>query len=1751
MSAQIFPAVKGLQLVVEPPIDSTTGQVRDDLSGIRVWYSTQNNIDTTTAPQLQSDGLNVFIPNLTAGTLYYVKYALVSYLDEAQYNDSEVLQATPLSGAVAVDLSVGTQVFTYTAAGITPSPANTTITATARNTTGTVYYEFILAGITVQNTTTNSYTYTPLADHSNMPQQIVVKVREGSSNSTVLAQDTLTLIGVKPGINGIDAVSGFLTNESATVSTLSDGTGGVYTSAGGTFRVYSGITDVTASATYSVFTANTTGGLSISINTAGVYTVTALTDDSGTATLRAVYGTVTIEKIYSISKSKQGTKGDKGDEGDPGINARVVDLSIGTQVFTYNSSGASPSPTTTTITATARNTSGTVYYEFILAGTTVQNTTTNSYTYTPQSNHSSMPQQVVVKVREGSNNSTVLAEDTLSVIGVKPGVNGIDAVSGFLTNESATVSTLNDGTGGVYTSAGGTFKVYNGITDVTGAQVTYSVVSGSTTGGITISINTAGVYTVTALTDDSGTATLRAVYGTVTIEKIYSISKSKQGSKGDKGDEGDPGTRTAILELYRWGTSVPTTFPTGNTTYTWATGAFTTNELTLNGWSTLEAVGSGTATQTLYVIRQIYTDTSIAATSLISWASTTALAVGLNGTNGNPGTSGTWVRYVYAYKLVTRANTSTASVVPAAPTGGVFNIDTFALAPPDGWLSTQPQNTGGTVYVSRNRVGPTQAITGSINISGAWSTPVPASQILENGASYTYDVESNTSSYVPTVGSAIIYTKSGSTGIIPTTPNGGTFLFDIATTNTATAPIGWYTTIALLDASTLPAQNPVFQSSTNITTISDILSYTPTWSTPQYQFRSGGQISSKVINRNTVSRSFTTAARYTETLGSGFQPNSNYNLAFTTTPVLVSMGSSGRLNYSLNGGAHISVSGAPTITPSGMAASTAYMVVGGSIGNSTIYVNTLSSGIPTSSWTTVNLSSNIGTSSMRVYSIIKLDFGWLAVGETSDGIGRVIYCNNQVPSVGSAWSTVSTGWAGTGNLPGLRGVIHSSASGIPLTIAVGVNGTIIGTYNPPNQSNWQSVYGPGVGNIFAGSDSITINTIAASSTIISDGVVCSIAYNSTTSSSSRTFTIAFNTNLFPQVFEHPTISINDGTVIKIYKLLYHPSYGILFATTNQGLWVSNVTIRGTGGLASVSADTWRWIRQADGFTGTGSNISIDSISNVLITTDPAFNTTNNIYYYLGIPTSTELQDSLLRTTPQVGDAVTIQLNNIDQQNAINKNFSIGLRCTNSPGAANQASWTRIGSWIDGDMIVSGSITADSLAVNSIIAEKIQAGSITAEKLSANTALVNQSLTVGNPVVTGTTISSGSGAVITGGSTTSTNIVAFGNSSGNIVVKDGTINLNGKIVPPKNAAFGMISEALLYDITGPVGISFPSMAQQSNSTKLQIATTPTIYIPTDDLDKVFKIHIELNLHVNIRVELLAGYIGMQVIRTNISDGGVPPTTINGLNSNFDSIVSTTKTWSNQLTPWGEWPHNLITTLTNSLIESTTDPTRTFFQPIIPGKTYAYTVFLFAQLDNTVNTALYQTVQSSTIVGDSTYIPSQQYYPEYGQLFTTVSNVLPESYFPLTFYGSPTYSNILTVSGATANTNSLLRGMTVYGAGVPPRTVILSVLNSTQISLYTFTGDNFGNSGGYLPKIPGAVNAGKTYYFGPPLVTGLTADNVIVFGNWTFPAGTQPRFIWPKINSNDFNSTIIINPVGIYSGPSGSTIQLIGYYTQSIV
>jgi len=361
------------------------------------------------------------------------------------------------------------------------------------------------------------------------------------------------------------------------ITSANDGTGYTLPSANNYLELYNGSVKITSGVTYGPAT-TTKNGLTVAINTStGQITVTqasanAWTTDSENFTLTVVKDTISYNSIYTITKAKAGSNGSTG------VNARVVNLTTTQQAFVYDGNGANPTGTAI-VTATAQNTSGTVYYEFLKNNVSQTNTTTNTYSYSPQSTYSLMPDIIEVRIRETTNSSTVLASDVLSLYGIKPGIPGVSAISGFLTNEAAVVAADNNGTVSSFAGIGGTFKVYDGITDKT-STANYSVVTAATV-GVSITIDTAGVYTITAMSadTDTGYATLRAVYGGVTIDKVYSIAKSKTGT-------GISGASTYRIYIAAASSSATVTPP-----------GTTQNGTTPNGWSTTPVALTGTQAQ--------------------------------------------------------------------------------------------------------------------------------------------------------------------------------------------------------------------------------------------------------------------------------------------------------------------------------------------------------------------------------------------------------------------------------------------------------------------------------------------------------------------------------------------------------------------------------------------------------------------------------------------------------------------------------------------------------------------------------------------------------------------------------------------------------------------------------------------------------------------------------------------------------------------------------------------------------------------------------------------------------------------------------------------------------------------------------------------------------------------------------------------------------------------------------------------------
>jgi hypothetical protein len=123
----------------------------------------------------------------------------------------------------------------------------------------------------------------------------------------------------------VATVNAYLTNEAVAVPANSAGTVSSFAAAVGQFKVFAGTTDVTASATFSVVSQtdctgeiNTATDTPVSGQAKGYYRMTALSADVGRLTVRAVYESVTTDKVFTVTKAKAGTDGTNGNRG-PGV----------------------------------------------------------------------------------------------------------------------------------------------------------------------------------------------------------------------------------------------------------------------------------------------------------------------------------------------------------------------------------------------------------------------------------------------------------------------------------------------------------------------------------------------------------------------------------------------------------------------------------------------------------------------------------------------------------------------------------------------------------------------------------------------------------------------------------------------------------------------------------------------------------------------------------------------------------------------------------------------------------------------------------------------------------------------------------------------------------------------------------------------------------------------------------------------------------------------------------------------------------------------------------------------------------------------------------------------------------------------------------------------------------------------------------------------------------------------------------------
>lgn len=288
------------------------------------------------------------------------------------------------------------------------------------------------------------------------------------------------------------------------------------------------------------------------------------------------------------------------------------------------------------------------------------------------------------------------------------GANGQDAkevISGYLSNDSIIVPANASGTVTDFTKALGDFIIYEGQTKVS-SGVTYSKVSET---GMTSTINSAGRYTVTALSADVGTATYQAVYKAVTIQKIMIVVKNKQGATGPAGSNGTDGKGiVSSATTYQAGTS-GTTPPTG----TWSTSIPSVSENQYL-WTKIVLTYSDNTNSTAYSVGKMGAKGETGATG-----STGATGNGIKSTTINfaSSTSGTaapssgwstsiptvaagsflWTRTVLTFTDNT-TNTS-YTVAKQGEKGDPTGIISQATVPTNPYVGMLWQNTGASGYI--------------------------------------------------------------------------------------------------------------------------------------------------------------------------------------------------------------------------------------------------------------------------------------------------------------------------------------------------------------------------------------------------------------------------------------------------------------------------------------------------------------------------------------------------------------------------------------------------------------------------------------------------------------------------------------------------------------------------------------------------------------------------------------------------------------------------------------------------------------------------------------------------------------------------------------------------------------------------------------------------------------------------------------------------------------------------------------------
>lgn len=335
----------------------------------------------------------------------------------------------------------------------------------------------------------------------------IAKAKAGAAGSAGAAAKTLTLISDRQTIyyDAAGAASPstqtttFTTNKQNTTATVNWSV----TDAAGTARTP--VTSYLSAATGDSVTMTEPQFASARNSTSGVIITASLTD-----------GTTITDKI-SVVRVQQGATGANGTNGTNGLNNATVTL--------YRRSASSPAMP-----------SGTFTYTFatgVLSGGTL-----NGWTQAAPATDGNPLWTITAAASSSAATASVTAASFSAAVKIvqdgTAGGSGTAALSIVVTKKAVGLASYANGDVTDFSPAAGQLTVYLGNTDVT-ASATLSATASGCTGTINTATNTPvaaqpkGYYRVTAMSADTATLTLTAVYSGQTLTEIVSLAKAKGG----------------------------------------------------------------------------------------------------------------------------------------------------------------------------------------------------------------------------------------------------------------------------------------------------------------------------------------------------------------------------------------------------------------------------------------------------------------------------------------------------------------------------------------------------------------------------------------------------------------------------------------------------------------------------------------------------------------------------------------------------------------------------------------------------------------------------------------------------------------------------------------------------------------------------------------------------------------------------------------------------------------------------------------------------------------------------------------------------------------------------------------------------------------------------------------------------------------------------------------------------------------------